>query len=128
MTTTDPRPKLAGYIERANANQDKLADLKAATKARLAEAKPAEVEAAFESIVFIDFNAAALEEALPLHKWGFTQHDARFLRSLRDQTLGIGQEKQALTRAQLKVIKPILRRDPYLTQVALQTEQHAAPA
>lgn len=124
MNTDNPRPKLESFIERTKANQGRLAELKAETKARMLDAKPDEVEAAFDCIVFIDFNAAALEAALPEHKWGFAPHDARFLRSLRDQTLGIDQEKQPLTRAQLKVIKPILRRDPYLTQVALQKEQH----
>ena len=76
----------------------------------------------FEMITFADLNAVALEAAFPSVSFGFSQYDARFLRSLRDQTLGVGQAQRPLTKAQLATVRTILQREPYLTQVALMLD------
>jgi hypothetical protein len=101
----------------------RLALLKSLVKTRLETAKPAKdadlLTTMFEVVTFGDFNAVALEADHPEFRFGFQQHDARFLSSLRDQTLGNGEDKRPLTKAQLTTVRTILMREPYLTQVAL---------
>lgn len=110
---------------RARANLPRLDELRAATRERLKQADDEETRTLFAALTQADFHAVALEENTaqtePPLRWGFQQHDARFLRSLRDQTLGVGEEAKPLTKAQAKTLRPVMMREPYLTQVALLT-------
>lgn len=98
----------------------RLDTLKPMTKAKLDDKQQPEfIAEAFELLAFADLNAVALEQAHPDLAFGFAQHDARFMRSLRDQTLGVGQAPRPLTKAQLSNVRTIMLRDQYTTQLAL---------
>lgn len=115
--------RLKQMTEHVTSVKPRLPLLKSLVKTRLETLTPAKdaeiLTAMFEVVTFADFNAVALEHDHPEVRFGFQQHDARFLRSLRDQTLGNGEDKRPLTRAQLATIRTILQREPYLTQVSL---------
>jgi hypothetical protein len=118
----DPN-RLKMITTRVKDAQPHLDTLKSATTKALHEAIPAKdgdrINEMFELLTFADFNAVALESENPGLRFGFAQHDARFMRSLRDQILGNGEEKKELTKAQLGTVRTIMLREPYLTQVAL---------
>lgn len=115
---------LKTMLARANDKKPQLETLKEQTKIALSNAVPArdadQLTSMFEVLTFADFNAVILEGDGDL-RFGFQQHDARFLRSLRDQVLGNGEEKKPLTRSQLATLRTIMLRDCYLTQLALLT-------
>lgn len=113
--------KLTTLIEQAKAVQPRLDDERAALKLRL-EATDADeelVRSLFDLLVFADFNAVAMESAMPARTFGFMAHDARFLRSLRDQALGVSPRPRPLSRTQLNTLRVIMLREPYITQATL---------
>lgn len=115
-------PRRKGHDVKLNdvtARLDDLAVSKVTTRTKIEKAKAEEVREVFDAIVQADFNAEALEAATPGIKWGFLPHDIRFLRSLRDQALGVGEQAKPLTKAQVSTLRAILLRDHYITQAAL---------
>lgn len=102
-------------------NSPRLAMLKLLTQARLRDGKDDTLSEAFGLLAFADLNAVALEAASPAHVFGFDQYDVRYMRSLRDQVLGVGQAAKPLTKAQLRSMRTIMVRDEYTTQLALLT-------
>jgi len=117
---TDRLKTMTEQVKDVRPHLDKLREQ---TRTKLANAVPArdadELSAMFELLTFADFNAVALEEATADLRFGFQQHDARFLRSLRDQQLGNGEQAKPLTKSQLATLRTIMMREPYLTQLAL---------
>jgi hypothetical protein len=122
--------RLQLITEQVNARKATLDERRAKMRQRLQTLTPSKdvetLAAMFEVVTFGDFNAVALEAAFPDVRFGFQQHDARFMRSLRDQTLGNGEAARPLTRAQLATVRTILQREPYLTQVALMLDMPEA--
>lgn len=115
--------RLDALAARATANRSRLDVLREQTKKRIVQMKPGEeVRAVFDLLVYCDLNAVALEGKTEGMIWGFAQHDARFLRSLRDQAIGHGQQGKPLTRSQLNTVRVVMLREPYLTQVAILTD------
>lgn len=77
----------------------------------------------FQRLVAADFHSEQLNLVYP-HDWGFSKYDSRFLRSLRNQILGIIENKPAkpLTVIQIDTLRPIMMREPYTTQLILLNE------
>lgn len=100
------RTNLPHLVTRQKSVSERLAKLKAA--------ELDEVRLMFEALVLADFNAADLEQELS-GSFGFAEHDARYLRSLRDQ-MGSG---RALTKQQLLSLRVVLQNDHYIYQLAL---------
>ncbi len=97
-----------------------LPDLRQPTKERIAGLKLEELRPLFELLCATDFHAVKLDEVFTsTNLFGFRQHDARYCRSIRDQILGVGEQAKPLTTNQLKALRVIMMREPYISQLAL---------
>lgn len=115
MTTLDD------LVARADRNRSRLPEALAEVKLRIKNAKGSDLDALFTTLTDAEEHKAALTERDSSQPWGFTHYDARFLCSLRDQMLGIEGDAKPITQAQARVLKPIILREPYTTQLALLT-------
>jgi hypothetical protein len=116
--------KINALLAKAQANLTKLDDIdfKLEAKGKLMKATLEEVASYFGLLILADNFAAEFEARTPGLQWGFSPHDTRFLRSLRDQSLGLGETQKPLTKAQLSTLKSIIQREHYYTQLALMLD------
>lgn len=112
---------LATAKQNAITNLPDLGPRTEALRQRINTLKHAEldqVDEMFATLILADFHAVELEQQAGT-TFGFDEHDARFLRSLRNQMMGSGCAQRDLTKAQRLSLKVVLLNDHYLKQLAL---------
>jgi len=113
--------ELATAKQNATTNLPDLGPRTEALRQRINALKHAEldqVDEMFSLLILADFHAVELEQQCGI-TFGFDEHDARYLRSLRNQMMGSGCAQRDLTKAQRLSLKVVLLTDHYTKQVAL---------